>query len=367
MHQKRIDYLQELMVANKINILAINAGVDLQYLTGMSFHLSERPAVLLVPPEGESAFIFPEFESGKADQSQIELALFPYPEDNRIWLDVFARAAKHLNLSQKTISVAPETMRYLELDLIQKAAGHSRFDSAQEVIKTLKIQKDENEIAAIRKAISIAEKALIHLLPHIKPGTSEKSIANQLVINLLSEGCEPEIPFPPIIASGPNSASPHSVPTERIIQIGDSLIIDWGARHNGYISDITRTFFVGAENNEMREAASVVLEANKSARAIVREGIPANKVDAAARDVITHSGYGEAFTHRTGHGIGLVPHEDPYISSTNSLVLKTGMVFTIEPGIYLPGKGGIRIEDDVLVNKDTFETLTNLPREVAVI
>jgi Xaa-Pro dipeptidase len=367
MNHKRLSLLQNLMLIEKLDILALNAGVDLEYFTGLKFHLSERPAVLLIPSDGKPVFIFPEFELEKAKQSLIELDLYPFPEDTAAWSMVFSNAANKLDLAHKKIGVAPESMRFLELDLIQTAAGHNRFMSAAEIIKSLKIQKSNEEVLAIRKAISIAEKALLALLPQIKPGVSEKWLANQLVIHLLNEGSDPDLPFEPIIASGPNSANPHSVPTDRKLQSSDALIIDWGARFDGYISDLTRSFLIAGENPLMSQIAAVVLEANKSAIAAVRPNVAANEVDNAARNVISKAGFGDAFTHRTGHGIGLLAHEDPYISQANTSLLKTGMVFTIEPGIYLPGRGGIRIEDNILINDTGCETLTTLPREVKII
>ena len=367
MDYKRLSHLQDIMLKDKLDVLALNAGVDLEYFTGMKFHLYERPAVLFIPSNGTPVFVFPEFEQEKTKHSSIELDLFPYPEDTGVWLKVFINAANKIDLSSKTIGVSPESMRFLELDLIQKAAGHSRIVSAMEILKSLKIQKSKEEISAIRKAISIAEKALMVLLPKIKPGVSEKWLANQLVIHLLTEGSDPDLPFEPIIASGPNSANPHSVPADRLLQKGDALIIDWGARFNGYVSDLTRSFLIGGENPLMSQIAAIVLDANQSAISVVRTGVSASDVDRAARDVITKAGFGSAFLHRTGHGIGLLAHEDPYISQSNTSLLKAGMVFTIEPGIYLPGKGGIRIEDNILTNEVGCETLTSLPREVKVI
>ena len=204
-------------------------------------------------------------------------------------------------------------------------------------------------------------------MPKIQPGVSEKYLANQLVINLLAEGSEPDLPFDPIVASGPNSANPHAIPEDRLLQKDDALIIDWGARYNGYVSDLTRSFILGDGNSQMKNIASVVLDANEAAREIAAPGVAASEVDKAARDVIVSSGYGDFFTHRTGHGIGLLAHEDPYISMNNLDVLKKGMIFTIEPGIYLPGIGGIRIEDDILVEVAGCKTITNLKREVIII
>jgi len=367
MDHRRVTQLQDLMRIEKLDVLALNAGVDLEYFTGLKFHLSERPAVLLIPSIGKPVFIFPEFEQEKVKQSLKELDLYPYPEDTGAWPKVFSNAVNKLGLSQKTIGVAPESFRFLELDLIQAAAGHNRFISATPILRSLKMYKSGEEIMAIRKAITIAEKALLALLPQIKPGVSEKWLANQLVIHLLNEGSSPDLPFDPIIASGPNSASPHAVPSEREVQTGDALIIDWGARFDGYISDLTRSFIIAGENSLISQIAEIVLKANQSAIAASRPNVAVSEVDKAARDVIFNSGFGDAFTHRTGHGIGLMAHEDPFISQSNSSMLKTGMVFTIEPGIYLPGKGGIRIEDNILINASGCEVLTTFPKEVRII
>ncbi len=322
MNSQRFSRLKELMVGGKFDILALNAGVDLEYFTGLKFHLSERPVILLIPVEGTPVLFFPEFEHEKINKSEIELVPFPYPEDTNKWPLVFLNAANEVEMSSKTVGVAPESMRFLELDLIQKSTINCQIISAMEILKSLKIQKDADEISAIRNAISIAERSLLALLPQIKPGVSEKWLANQLVIHLLTNGSEPDLPFNPIIASGPNSANPHAEPGERVLIKGDSLIIDWGARYGGYISDLTRSFLIGGENTQMKQIADIVLKANQSARNAARAGISACDVDKAARDVIAYSGYSAAFTHRAGHGIGLLPHEDPFISQTNSSLLK---------------------------------------------
>lgn len=367
MDQKRVTQLQDLMRIEKLDILALNAGVDLEYFTGLKFHLSERPAVLLIPSSGKPVLIFPEFEHEKAKQSLIELDLYPYPEDTGAWPKVFSNAVKKLGLSHKIIGVAPESFRFLEMDIIQAAIGHNRFISAARILNSLKMHKNNEELMAIRKSIAIAEKALLALLPQIKPGVSEKWLANQLVIHLLNEGSSSDLPFEPIIASGPNSANPHAVPSDRELQAGDALIIDWGARFDGYISDLTRSFIIAGENPLMSQISEIVLQANQTAIAAILPNVAAREVDKAARDVISNSGFGDAFTHRTGHGIGLLAHEDPYISQSNPSPLKVGMVFTIEPGIYLPGQGGIRIEDNILINDSGCEVLTTLPREVRII
>ena len=165
------------------------------------------------------------------------------------------------------------------------------------------------------------------------------------------------LPFPPIVASGPNSASPHHVPGDRALQSGDLLILDWGATASGYISDLTRTFFLAPLDPELERIHQLVLRANAAARAAVHPGAACASVDQAARSVITAEGHGSEFRHRTGHGIGMEAHEPPYIRDDNAQLLQPGMTFTVEPGVYLTGRGGVRIEDNVLVTPGGCECL----------
>lgn len=193
---------------------------------------------------------------------------------------------------------------------------------------------------------------------------TEKATANELIVQLLRAGSDPHLPFSPIVAFGENSANPHAVPTDRILQAGDLVLIDWGAGFEGYFSDITRTFTFGEVDSELMRVGDIVLEANQAARKAGTPGLDAGVIDRAARSVIEGAGYGEAFIHRTGHGLGMEAHEAPYIFAGNDLILAPGMTFTIEPGIYLTGKGGVRIEDDVVMTEKGLASLTDMPREV---
>jgi Xaa-Pro dipeptidase len=185
-----------------------------------------------------------------------------------------------------------------------------------------------------------------------------------LTLNLIRFGSSPELPFNPIVAAGPNSANPHAVPGDRRLAKGDLLIIDWGARYNGYISDLTRTFAIGEVTEEAEKIHQIVLQANQTAQKAVFPGVSAGEVDFAARQVIEQAGYGAYFSHRTGHGIGMDSHEPPYLYAENEQSLDPGMTFTIEPGIYLAGKGGVRIEDNLVVTTNGYYCLSDLPREL---
>jgi len=204
-------------------------------------------------------------------------------------------------------------------------------------------------------------------LPFIKIGVTEKEIAAELVVQLLRGGSEPEFPFLPIVSAGPNSANPHAGPSERKLQAGDLLVVDWGAAVDGYISDLTRTFAVGAVEAGYRKIHNIVLEANAAGRAAGKPGVPCANVDKAARAVIEKAGYGEYFRHRTGHGLGMEVHEDPYMRGDNMQLLEVGMTYTVEPGIYLAGRNGVRIEDNMVITEKGAESLSDMEREMVVV
>lgn len=258
-------------------------------------------------------------------------------------------------------------MRLLEFRYVKAGAPGSEFPDATASLAALRVCKDADEISRMRRAVSIAQDALEAILPHIKIGMTEKEVANELVTQLLRCGSEPEMPFSPIVSSGPNSANPHASPTGRKLQPGDLLVVDWGAACQGYVSDLTRTFAVGNVDEEFVRIHNIVQQANEAGRKSGRPGSPCADVDRAARKVIEEAGYGAFFTHRTGHGIGLEGHEDPYIRGDNMQRLMPGMAFTVEPGIYIPDRNGVRIEDNMIVTEAGVESLSGMPREIRVV
>ncbi|MBI4849512.1 MAG: aminopeptidase P family protein [Nitrospirae bacterium] len=234
-------------------------------------------------------------------------------------------------------------------------------------VESLRIIKSPFELDCINRAIRRAERAFRKLQPSIKAGTTERKLALKLEELLKEEGCK-TIPFGVIVASGFMSALPHARPTNRVIKKGDLIVFDWGGEYDGYYSDMTRTVAVsGKDIAKQREIYYIVLEAQRKAIEAVSAGIKATEVDAAARKYIKQQGHGENFGHGTGHGVGLAVHEKPYVSWRSKDLINENMVFTIEPGIYLPGFGGVRIEDMVVVKKDRAEVLTGLPKNFKII
>jgi Xaa-Pro dipeptidase len=364
MADQRLSNLVKSLQASGLDALALNPGPSLTYLTGLHFHLSERPVLAYFTCGSPPVIILPELEMLKLQGLPFEIKAFPYGEDPSRWPETFKSAAQSLNLENRLIGVEPRSIRLLEFRHVQALAGKAECPDAGDIIGTLRLRKDAVEIAAMRKAVIVAQQALESTLPFIKIGVTEKEIAAELVVQLLRGGSEPEFPFLPIVSAGPNSANPHAGPSERKLQAGDLLVVDWGAAVDGYISDLTRTFAVGAVEAGYRKIHNIVLEANAAGRAAGKPGAPCFAVDKAARQVIENSGYGQYFTHRTGHGIGMEAHEDPYMRSDNSQLLEPGMAYTVEPGIYLPGRNGVRIEDNMVITSSGADCLSDMDRNL---
>ncbi|MBN2502194.1 MAG: aminopeptidase P family protein, partial [Anaerolineales bacterium] len=348
-----------------LDALALNAGPSLVYLTGMHFHLMERPVIGLFTPDKTPVLVMAQLEIGKTHNLGYDLEVCTYGEDPSMWSRAFAEGVQKAGLSGGEIGIEYNQCRVLEESMLQTVLPEATFANAEDTVAALRMYKDAAELAAMRKAAEIAEAALEATKPLIKVGVTERQIASELVGQLLRHGSDPDLPFFPIVSGGPeNSANPHAVPTDRALQAGDLLVIDYGANYEGYLSDITRTFAIGEISAELQKIYETVKQANAAGRAKVAPGVAAGEVDAAARAVIDAAGYGEYFFHRTGHGLGMEGHEPPYIRGDNQRVLQPGMTFTVEPGIYITGLGGVRIEDDVAVAADGCDTLTTLPREL---
>ena len=232
------------------------------------------------------------------------------------------------------------------------------------VLRELRMRKDAAEVAALRAAGAAIDRVHARMSEFAKPGRTEAEVSAAIASAMLEEG-HAEASFI-VVGSGPNGASPHHEVSDRVIEPGDIVVVDIGGPvPEGYYSDSTRTYCVGGEPTaEVRDTYAVLHEAQRAAVAAVRPGVPAEQIDAAARTIIADAGFGEYFVHRTGHGIGLDVHEDPYIVAGNDLTLEPGMAFSVEPGIYLPGRWGARIEDIVVVTEDGCEPLNRRPHEL---
>ena len=363
----RMEQLRQSIVRFGLDGVVVNPGASLRWLTGLNFHLMERPVVLYLGKEDKPQIILPELELAKLDGLRNELDVRTFGDDPSTWQRLFAEALGFGEGQNLRVGVEPTGLRFLELDLLRKALPDANFTDGRAIFADLRMVKDENELGKMRKAAKIAEAALLDTLKTIRVGQTEKQIAAELLVQLYRHGSDQELPFAPIVSSGPNSANPHASPSERRLEAGDVLLFDWGAGFESYYSDITRCFFVNFVDERMVAIAETVQRANHYAISGGKAGMQAGDIDTIARQEIEESGFGDYFTHRTGHGLGMEAHEAPYIFGGNLLKLKKGMVFTVEPGVYVPGLGGVRIEDDVFVDTHGLTCLTSLPREVMTI
>jgi Xaa-Pro dipeptidase len=363
MNRKRLDRLTDEILSHGLDGVVLMPGPNMLYLSGMHTHVSERPILLFLPADDEPAVIIPKLEAMKARQAGIpEHRIFAWGDDEG-YMGAFQQACAQLELSDYLLGVEALHMRVLEYELLKRYAPGLTTAHAEPIMTTLRLKKDKDELAAMKKATEAAETAIKNLIPKIKIGQTEKQIAVMLAQELVNAGSQAN-PFGPIVAAGPNSASPHAMPSNRPIQEGDLLVIDWGAMVDDYPSDITRTFAVGNIEPEFERIHDVVRQANAAGKAAARPGASGRDIDRAARGVIEAADYGDYFFHRTGHGLGLEVHEPPYIMELNDTPLETGNVFTVEPGIYLTDRGGVRIEDNVVITTDGHHTLTTFPREL---
>ncbi len=361
----RFDKLSASLRTSGLDAVILNPGPTLTYLTGLHFHMMERPVVLLFTPDKVPAIVLPELEMQKLNGQAI--TPFPYGEDPSEWNAAFRGVIQSLLLDGKRIGVEPRQLRLLEFRFVRDAAPEADFPDASSALAELRIRKDQSEVQAMGRAVKIAQAALEATIPLIKVGMTEKELSAELVVQLLKHGSEPEMPFSPIVTAGPNSANPHAMPSDRKLQRGDLLVVDWGATSDGYISDLTRTFAVGEVDSECVQIHKIVQAANAAGCAAARPGVPCAEVDKAAREVIEESGYGKFFMHRVGHGIGMEGHEDPYMRADNLQLLEPGMAFTVEPGIYLPNRNGVRIEDNVVITEAGADVLSDMPREMRAV
>lgn len=363
----RIEYLQEQLALFALDAVVINPGASLKYLTGLDFHLMERPVILFIAKAEKPKIVLPELEKAKLDGLETDLDVYFMGDDPGKWHAVFQEAFGSSQGDGLRVGVEPTRLRFLELTLLSQALEKADFVNGSNLFSALRMHKDKNEIRKMRKAAEIAENALLATLRKVKKGQTEREIAAELLIQLYQHGSDQELPFPPIVSTGPNTANPHASPTDRKFEDGEILLIDWGASFEGYLSDITRCFYLENLPDRMRDIAETVQRANHYAVSYGKLGMKAGEIDRIARQEIEESGYGQYFIHRTGHGLGMEAHEAPFIFAENDQVLEKGMVFTVEPGIYVPGEGGVRIEDDVVVTEEGLMSLTSLPREVMTI
>jgi len=362
---QRLERLRALMRAAGVSSVAVVPGANLHYLAGLDMHMNERLTVAFFPADGTPAMVLPALEAPRAEaQARFPMRFYRWKDDTGP-AEALHQAAADLRLDGARLGVEYTTMRVLELRGIEQAAPEVVVGDATGLLSALRMTKDADELAAMRTAVRIVEDALHGAVAQIRAGMTERELADIWEGAMRAAGSGPS--FGTIVASGPNAANPHHSNTNRAFQPGDLIIMDGGAWFDGYASDITRTIALGEPSPEARRIYDLVLAANAAGRAAARPGASGETVDQAARKVIVDGGYGAQFLHRTGHGLGLEIHEPPYIVAGSVDALAPGMTFTVEPGVYVAGVGGVRIEDDVVITADGAESLTTFERDLIVI
>ena len=345
-----------------LDAVLITPSADLVYLTGYDPPPLERLTCLVLRPEREPALVIPALERGLAEQSVAR-----HVPDIATWEetgDPYALVRRVVGRGAAKIACS-DRMWAVHLLGLQRVLPRARVTLASRVLAPLRAIKDEHELHLLRRAARGTDEAFRRLVEERLEGATEREVAARLGDHLLDLGLE-SVAFA-IVASGPNGASPHHEPVDRALRHGDAVVMDFGGTSGGYASDMSRTVVVGDAPPRLKEVHEIVMEAQEQAVRAVYPGVPAEDVDRAARLVIERAGYGERFIHRTGHGIGLEAHEDPYLVEGNTEPLRPGMTFSVEPGIYLEGDLGVRIEDVVVVTEDGARRLNHAPRELTVV
>ncbi|HYT09395.1 MAG TPA: Xaa-Pro peptidase family protein [Mycobacteriales bacterium] len=355
----RLDRARKATGAAGLDALLITPGPDLRYLTGYPAVVLERLTCLVLPADGDPVLVVPRLERPAALASPaggLGLRLLPWDETD----DPYSLVTGQLRDPGRV--AVDDHMRAATVLALRDALPGTEQTLAGAVLGPLRARKAPDEVAALRRAGEAIDRVHTRMSEWLRPGRTEREVGREVAEAIIAEGHE-RVDFV-IVGSGPNGASPHHGLSDRVIEAGDPVVVDiGGTTADGYCSDSTRTYVAGAEPAADFAAYYAVLEeAQRAAVAAVRPGVAAQAVDAAARDVISAAGYGDAFVHRTGHGIGLEPHEQPYIVAGNTQPLEPGMAFSVEPGIYLAGRHGARIEDIVAVTADGVERLNRTPR-----
>ncbi len=347
--------LAERLARRNLDGCVLVPGPNLRYFTGLEVESGERPVLWVLGLGGHDLAVVPYFEAERVRQALPGCRLITY-RDEAGPEPAVARAFGAMGLRPLHLGAEFGTMRLMERAVIEGSVPKARWHPVDADAYGLRQCKDAQEVESIRRASAVAGEAMAEGLGVVRAGVSEAEVAQRCLAVLASHGTVS--PFGVMVASGPRSADPHATTSGRQLQEGDLVWIDLGARVEGYVADITRTVAVGEVRPELRSALDAAAAAQRAAIEAARPGRTAGEVDHAARGVMNAAGLGAYFTHRTGHGLGLEVHEPPFIVDGSVEPLQPGMIFTVEPGAYLPGEGGARIEDDVLVTADGLVVLT---------
>jgi Xaa-Pro aminopeptidase len=363
-HAGRIRRVREQMAHANVDVLLLSAGPDLPYLTGYEAMPLPRLTMLVLPREAsttrDARLVVPRLEAPRVVTDGSLFELVPWPDGD----DPIALVASMLG-GARSIAVGDQTWARFVLDLQRVLPSDVRWSRAHDVTTPVRVVKDDDEIAALQRAASAVDAVALAMREQPFAGRREIDVHRELVDRMLELGHQ-RANFA-IVATAENAASPHHEPSERVISDGDVVLCDFGGTMDGYCSDITRMFSVGSPSSEVVDTYAVLHEAQEAGVRAAVVGAACESVDAAAREIITAAGHGDDFVHRTGHGIGTEAHEDPYMVAGNGEAIVPGHAFSVEPGIYLTGRFGLRLEDIVVATADGPRRLNDAPRDIAIV
>jgi Xaa-Pro dipeptidase len=363
-YQERIGHIQTWMHEQKIDLTLVTSPANVMYVSGFFADPHERFMAAVIPGQGDPFLLVHALERGKAE-AKGSLPVHTHSDTDQP-LEILLRALTAQPDEIQTVAIEKSHVTVARFEELQAHFTKAFYRNVEERLTVMRLQKDPQEVEIMRRAAKLADEIVAFGVEQLAVGKQEFEIVQALEGFAKRQGAE-RMSFDTMVLAGEKSALPHGVPGTREIQQGDFVLFDLGVVVDGYCSDITRTFVMGEASPEQQAIYQAVLDANLSAIKAVKPGITAADVDKAARDVIEQANYGQFFTHRVGHGLGIDIHESPSMHGKNGQQLVSGMTFTIEPGVYVPEIGGVRIEDDVLVTDDGVEILTSYPKQLHVI
>lgn len=354
--KRRVQRLREKMAEKDLEAILISHPVNRRYMTGFT---GSAGVALLTEKE---AFFITDFRY--VSQVKEQCPDWSLVKQEAGIFEEVANCCKKLGIQK--LAFEQDHLTYAQVSRLKEQMDQIHLEPVSDLIEEIRLVKEPGELQIIKEAAKIADRAFEQILQEIRPGMKEKEVALRLEVIMREHGATSSS-FDTIVASGWRSALPHGVASDKVIEKGELVTLDFGAYYQGYASDITRTIMMGKPNEKQKEIYQIVLEANKQAIFGVEPGKTGKEVDAIARNYIKDHGYGDYFGHSTGHGLGMEVHERPLVSSRGEKTLVPGMVITIEPGIYIPDLGGVRIEDDLIVTESGYENITTVSKELIII
>ncbi|MET1014911.1 MAG: Xaa-Pro peptidase family protein [Paenisporosarcina sp.] len=361
----KINQISNYLKEHNIDAAFITTPDNVFYVSGFKSNPHERLLGVLVFKDAEPLMILPQMEVPDAKNAGWKFDAVGHQDTDHPW-QLLKQAIEKKGITPTQIAIEKSHMTVERLEAIQELYPDLNFTRLDDQLNSMRVVKDENELDILREAAAYADYAIEVGVSEIAEGKTELEILTAIELALKKKGIS-HMSFDTMVLSGPKTASPHGKPGDRKIQKGDLVLFDLGVVYKGYCSDITRTVAFGEPSEKQKEVYETVRKAEQAAVDAVKPGVRAMDLDKIARDIITEAGYGEFFTHRLGHGLGISVHEFPSVTGNNEMALIEGMVFTIEPGIYDPSITGVRIEDDVVVTKDGVEVLTKYPKELVIV